>query len=207
VTSSDESAAPTTDRAFLVWSQTDLASAGTTSAVELYGPNGGLVSWFALNLPEYGTTPFRGGSCDAWAPPYEETSPFGSSRRNVLRASRAICDGDRRVGAVVVRVMLDYRSLPFISSDNPYLESLRTDRRPVSEAAIGQDIEFAVYGWSRSTIYSSQESVWSLPDTVFARTVASRDPFWAEVSKDGRSYRVYFFNDRNGIYALGYPVV
>ncbi len=52
-------------------------------------------SWFALNLPEYGTTPFRGGSCDAWAPPYEETSPFGSSRRNVLRASRAICDGRR----------------------------------------------------------------------------------------------------------------
>ncbi|MEQ1869743.1 MAG: HAMP domain-containing sensor histidine kinase [Vicinamibacterales bacterium] len=207
VTSSSEDAAPTTDRAFLVWSQTDLALAGTTSAVELYGPNGGLVSWFALNLPEYGTTPFLGGSCDAWAPPYEETSSFGSRRRNVLRVSRAICDGNRRVGAVVVRVMLDYRSLPFISADNPYLESLRADRPAVSEAAFGQDIEFAVYGWSRSTLYSSREGVWPLAEDVFQRNVASRTPFWAPVTRDGAGFRVYFFNDRDGIYALGYPAL
>lgn len=207
VTSSSEDAAPTTDRAFLVWSQTDLASAGTTSAVELYGPNGGLVSWFALNLPEYGTTPYRGGSCDAWAPPYEETAPFGSSRRNVLRASRAICDGDRRVGAIVVRVMLDYRSLPFISIDNPYLESLRASRAPESEAAVGNDIEFAVYGWSRGTIYASPSDAWPLADDVFERMVAARDPFWAPVERNGQGYRVYFFSDRNGIYALGYPEI
>ncbi len=37
--------------------------------------------------------------------------------------------------------------------------------------------------------------------------MASREPFWASVTKDGQTYRVYFFNDRNGIYALGYPVV
>ncbi len=55
VTSSSEDAAPTTDRAFIVWSQTELASSRTTSAVELYGPNGRLVSRFALDLPEYAT--------------------------------------------------------------------------------------------------------------------------------------------------------
>ena len=55
VTSSSEDAAPTTDRAFIVWSQTELATYRTTSAVELYGPNGRLVSRFALILPEYGT--------------------------------------------------------------------------------------------------------------------------------------------------------
>jgi signal transduction histidine kinase len=207
VTSSSEDAAPTTDRAFLVWSQTEFAASRTTSAVELYGPNGGLVSWFALNLPEYGTTPYRGGRCDAWASPYEETSPFGSSRRNVLRVSRAICDNGKRVGAIVVRAMLDYRSLPFISSDNPYLESFRTDRRSASETAFGRDVEFAVYGWSRATIYSSSTSVWPLANTVFDRMVQSREPFWAPVARNGQLFRVYFFNDRNGIYALGYPVV
>ena len=41
VTSSSEDAAPTTDRAFIVWSQTELATYRTTSAVELYGPTAG----------------------------------------------------------------------------------------------------------------------------------------------------------------------
>src|SRR6185436_11582041 len=106
VTSSSEDAAPTTDRAFIVWSQTELATYRTTSAVELYGPNGRLVSRFAMILPEYGSTGVRAGSCDEWEL-YEEVSPFGSSLRPVLRASRAICDNGRRVGAIVVRAMLD----------------------------------------------------------------------------------------------------
>ena len=89
ITSSSEDAAPTTDRAFIVWAQTELATYRTTSAVELYGPNGRLVSRFALILPEYGTTNDRAGSCDEWEL-YEEVSPFGSSLRPVLRASRAI---------------------------------------------------------------------------------------------------------------------
>ena len=41
VASSAEIATPTTDRAFLVWSQTELAQYRLTSAVELYGANGG----------------------------------------------------------------------------------------------------------------------------------------------------------------------
>src|SRR5207247_136241 len=46
---------PTTDRAFLVWSKTDLAIHRLTSAVELYNASGTLISRFALNLPEYAT--------------------------------------------------------------------------------------------------------------------------------------------------------
>ena len=126
VTGSSEDQAPTTDRAFIVWSQTELATYRITSAVELYGPNGRLVSRFALILPEYGTTNDRTGSCDEWDL-YEEVSPFGSTLRPVLRASRAICTNGRRVGAIVVRAMLDYRSLSFISSETPYVESVNAD--------------------------------------------------------------------------------
>ena len=51
-----------TDRtflAFVVWSRTPLAVYRLTSAVELYRADGRLVSRFALNLPEYETTPYR----------------------------------------------------------------------------------------------------------------------------------------------------
>ncbi len=125
----------------------------------------------------------------------------------MLRASRAICDGGRRVGAIVVRAMLDYRSLPFTSSDSPYLDALRNDREVAAEGRFGRDVAFAVYGWSRTPIYAPDASVWPLPDAVFDRMVASREPLWTEVRRDGTLFRVYFFNDSFGIYALGYPVI
>ena len=43
VSGSSEDQAPTTDRAFIVWSGTELATYRTTSAVELYGANGRLI--------------------------------------------------------------------------------------------------------------------------------------------------------------------
>jgi signal transduction histidine kinase len=198
---------PTTDRAFTVWSQTDLATYRLTSAVELYAANGSLVSRFALNLPEYTTAPHHAGACADWDF-FEEVSPFGSSERHVLRASRGLCDPrGRPLGAIVVRVMLDYTALPFISSQSPYLESLRPARLATAEGASGRDVEFVVYGWSRAPIYASGTSIWPLPDDVFDRMVRSRDRFWATIERDNQKFRVYFLNDRGGIYALGYPVI
>ena len=206
VTSSSEDAAPTTDRAFIVWSQTELARTRTTSAVELYGPNGRLVSRFALDLPEYGAAEYRGGSCTDWEL-FEEVSPFGSTLRNVLRASRAICVDRQRVGGIVVRARLDYRALPFGSTPNPYLESLMPRGPDEPEPSVGSDVELVFYGWSRAPLYASGAKVWPLGDEVFGRMTASRDALWQRVVRDGEAFRVYFFNDRGGIYALGYPIV
>jgi hypothetical protein len=139
-------AAPT-DQAFLVWSRTPLKDTRQTSAVELYAADGTLVSRFAFNLPEYTSTVHFAASC-RWEV-FDEVSPFGSSERHVLRASRGICSGDRRLGAVVVRVMLDYRTLRFISSENPYLESMKSDRKDLQDAAAGREVEFVVYGPGR----------------------------------------------------------
>lgn len=205
VSTSSADAAPTTDRAFIVWSQTELARSRTTSAVELYGQNGRLVSRFALDLPEYAAPEYRGGSCVDWEL-YEEVSPFGSSLRNVLRASRAICAGTVRVGGIVVRAQLDYRALPFAATPNPYLESLMPSSDE-PETRFGDDVELAFYGWSRAPLYATDTRVWPLDDEVFQSMTASRAPFWRRVLRDGDAFRVYFFNDRGGIYALGYPVL
>jgi signal transduction histidine kinase len=206
VTSSAEDAAPTTDRAFLVWSQTELARYRLTSAVELYRANGRLVSRFALYLPEYTTTTYRAASCDDWDA-FEEVSPFGSSERHVLHASRGICDRGRTVGAIVVRAMFDYRDLPFISAQSRYLESLGPDQQALVEGTPGSDVEFVVYGWSRAPVYTSGPRVWPLSDQVFQRMVENRAPLWDTVARDNEMFRVYYLNTRWGIYALGYPVV
>ena len=197
---------PSTNRAFAVWSRTDLATYRLTSAVELYGADGTLLSPFALSLPEYSTAPYRPAGC-TWEQPIDEVSPFGSSERHVLRTGRGVCVRGRIAGGIVVRVMLDYRTLPFISSQSAYLESLRPNRQVTPEGVSGRDVEFAVYGWSRAPIFASGTSVWTLPDSVFRVLVESREPFWATLERSGERFRVYFLSDRGGIYALGYPVI
>jgi signal transduction histidine kinase len=197
---------PAEDRAFVIWSRTDLAAFRLTSAVELYAADGALVSRFALHLPEYAATRSRSRAC-SWETLFEEVSPFGSSERHILRTARGICARGRVVGTIVVRVMLDYRTLPFISRQSPYLESLQIDRPTRAEAASGRDVEFAMYGWSRAPIIETGSRVWTLPDAVFNRLVQSREPFWANVNRDDDEFRVYFLSDRGEIYALGYPVI
>ena len=198
---------PTTDRAFTIWSHTALKDSRLTSAIELYAANGRLVSRFALNFPEYGVAPHSATGC-RWVV-FEEVSQFAASERPVLRASRGICAArDHLVGAVVVRVMLDYRTLPFLSSQRPSFESLRPEGQTQLENDPGRGVEFTVYGWSRAPISTLASGVWPLPDATFARLVQSRQPFWETLTRaDGKAYRVYFLNDRGGIYALGYPVM
>ncbi len=195
---------PSTDRAFRVWQNTDLATYRLKSAIELYGPGGALVSRFALRLPDYTNATHTAAGC-RWDI-IEEPSPFGTDARHVFRASRGICAGRRALGAIVVRVLFDYQTLPFISSPNPYPESLRSDREESVEGASARDVEFVVYGWSGAPLSASGTSVWTLPDDVFKQLTASRDPFWTTIPREDQLYRVYFMSDRVGIYALGYPV-
>ena len=207
---------PDTDRAFLIWRQTDLAGLRLTSAVELYGAGGRLTSRFALNFPEYAGRPsdWQVTGCE-WEV-YGEIAPFGSDERRVLHAERALCseavdrgDGHTAVptaGAVVVHVALDYRTLPFISSANPYTELLRPLPLPNLEGSTGQDVEIVIYGWGLQPLFSSGGDAWSLGDGLFERIYSSREPFWMTLEKGGQRYATFVANNRVGIYLLGYPV-
>ncbi|HXD15435.1 MAG TPA: HAMP domain-containing sensor histidine kinase [Vicinamibacterales bacterium] len=201
-----------TDRAFQVWRLTGLAMYPITSSVELFGPEGRLVSRFAFNLPDdLNAVPTSEERICTWDI-FEEVSPFFAAERRVLSASRAVCvnDPDGRshvVGSIVVHAMLDYANLPFIASKSPYVELLRPAEPSRAEGVSGGDIEFAVYGWSRTPLYSSAETAWQMADAAFGRLAVSRAPVWARLYRDEQPYDVYLLSDRGGIYALGFPVV
>jgi signal transduction histidine kinase len=196
-----------TDRAFQVWRVTGLAMYPVTSSVELYGADGLLTSRFAFNLPEDLTAVPRSDeeTCD-WAI-YEGVSPFFAEERRILHAGRALCDPDGRpAGSIVVHAILDYANLPFILSQNPYVELMRPVDPLRGEGISGRDVEYAVYGWSRTPLYASDVTAWPLEDAVFARIEQSRAPLWAELPRGDTGYDVYILNDRFGIYALGFPI-
>ena len=207
--------APPTDSAFFVWKQTTLARGRLTSAVELYDVKGTLVSRFALNIPEYTVAtpaPQTAPGC-AWDV-FGEVARFGSEERRMLHAERRICtpDGEGAAlvprGAIILHVIFEYETLPFISSQNPYFEVFRPADAPVAhEGTTGGNVEVAIYGWGLQPLYSSGRSVWPITGDLFQRIYASREPFWATVRTGGARHRVYFSNDRDRIFAIGYPVL
>jgi signal transduction histidine kinase len=206
---------PTPESAFFVWKETALARARLTSAIELYDRAGTLVSRFALNYPEYSAArqaPQAASGCE-WDV-FGEATPFGSEERTVLHADRQICvsatpgAAPQPVGTIVVHVLLfDYRTLPFITSQNPYFEVFRpAEGSGPREGTTGSDVDVAIYGWSLSPIYTSGRVAWPISDALFARLYdPARKPFWDSVTSGGRRYNVYFSNDRVFIYAIGYP--
>ena len=202
---------PATDAAFSVWSQTDLARLRLTSSVELYAANGTLVSRFALNLPaeSAATEQWIESGCD-WD---RFGEPFaGSEDRVLLHAGRGLC-GEREPaavarpqGAIVVHVMLDYATLPFLAASNLYGDLLQPAGE-VRRDAHGSNIEFAVYGWGRTPVFPTEGSAWPISSDLLSTIYrAGYKPVWQVVHRGDRAFRVMFLNDRAGIYALGYPV-
>ena len=199
---------PARDDAFQIWRATELAAFRLTSAIELYSATGALLSRFALNVPEYAAAaPRRSLEC-TWEI-FGEASRFGAPDRRIFHAQRSVCvpdgPGERRVGAVVVHLMLDYRVLPFIASEAPY-EQLVRDRLGAPVTSYDRDVEVVIYGWGlRRPLFASGRDAWPIDEALFARIADSRRPFWTTLEKNDATYHVYVSNDSAGIYALGFP--
>ena len=195
-----------TDSAFLMWQGTALWRYRVSSAIELYNSAETLVSRFALNLPEE-TIGQKWHEEDCSWRIFSEVRPFGSHERQLLHAGRNICTPAGRLGTIVIHVILDYSSLSFLSTQNPYQQMLRGQSVSRRDQIHGQDVNFVVYGWSRTPLYVSGDSAWPIDDALFNRIEASRRSFWTRLRLSGTDYHVFFENDRSGIYALGYPTV
>jgi signal transduction histidine kinase len=197
--------------AFETWRKTNLATERLASSLELYDAKGQLGGRrFALNLPDYVSTAqtWREPSCD-WEI-FEEASLFGSEERRLFHAGRGICEPGSDTptgGSIVVNVMLDYETLPFITARNPYNELIRPADSLPTEGSAGRSVQFVVYGWGRGSLFSSNNRAFPLDDTLLGVIAQSRRPFWTTMNDGEREYSTYIQNDRVGIYAIGFPVV
>ena len=201
---------PDADRAFLLWSQTELARERLTSSLELYNASGDLVSRFALNLPaEFLSTEHVVEAPCSWATFGEVLA--STDDQVLLHAGRAICarepDGSLvRQGAILVHVVLDYSTLPFVAATDPSALLVRAGTTG-GRLTHGRDIQFAVYGWGRTPVYPTAGTAWPISTELLRRIYrAGRTPFWETLSRGGREFRVLLSNDRAGIYALGYEL-
>ena len=193
--------------AFYVWNQTTLARRRAISDVEIYGPDRALVSRFALNLPEYlyrtNAQTWTGTSC-TWDV-FGERISFGTQDRPMLHAERGLCDETGRVlGAIVLHVAhVDYEALPFVQSATAVFDGDGTTTP--SSFAPPEELQFVWYGWSFRPLFTSGQVAWPVAANIFDQLYQTGTPFWTTLDADGGQYHVHFSQDRQGIYALGYP--
>jgi signal transduction histidine kinase len=197
--------APSVDAAFLIWSQTELSRLRLTSSIELFDGAGVLVSRFSLKLPDVASVQAAGeGGCE-WDT-FEEVSPFFAEERRLLHAGKWLCrtepDGRRRrIGQVIVHLMLDYGNLSFVSAQSPYVALLRSGPPLADAPPRPMPVAFSVYGWSGKVLYTSENRARPIDGAVLARAAASREPFWAP-PPDDQAFDSYVLNDRGAIYVL-----
>jgi signal transduction histidine kinase len=199
-------APPDADRAYFLWSQTELGRQRLTSSVELYAPQGALVSRFALNLPAEFLATERVADLDCRWDVFGEALA-STDDQVLLHAGRAVClpDGSK-VGALLVHVVLDYGTLPFVADRDPAAALTRIGGTG-DQGSPGPLISFAVYGWGRTPVYPTAGTAWPISTELLLRIYrAERRAFWEVLTRGDRRYRVLLNNDRAGIYAIGYAL-
>jgi hypothetical protein len=105
---------------------------------------------------------------------FGEVAPFGAEERRMLHAERRICTADTNgqktiQGAIILHVLFEYETLPFMTSQNPYFEVVRAADTSAKEGTAGGNVEVAIYGWGLQPVYTSGRSAWPITDELFAR--------------------------------------
>ncbi|HWX25527.1 MAG TPA: hypothetical protein VN083_10810, partial [Vicinamibacteria bacterium] len=192
------------DLAFAVWSKTELAAVGCSSAVEIQDASGLVVSRFALNLPTLDAPWKMLPEADDWVVT-KKRLPLASTELPVLHAERLLRAGDELRGAIHVYVGDDFWNLPFVTSRDPYFELYRT---ATGGAPREHNVGLLVWDPNRGNLFSLAERPPSLDESLASKLkgMAPGVGIWAILSVDGNPENAYLFRDETGnVYGLAYP--
>jgi signal transduction histidine kinase len=186
--------------AFAVWSATDLAAFGLSSAVEIQDARGAVISRFALNLPSLAGPPQDVPPNDGWRVSPERLT-LASAEQGVLHARRRLSYDGQTHGGVHVFVADDYWNLPFLRGRDPYSILFRTASPP---AARERPVALVVYGEHRDVVFSSVDHPPLLEPSLAARLTTGMGQ-WTRLPVDGQPHHAYVFRSGDQIHVLAYP--
>ncbi len=187
--------------AFALWSATDLAALGFSSAVEVQDEHGVLLSRFALNLEWLEAPPAVLPEGERWTVDRARVR-LGSAERVVLHARRRLTADGALTGGLHVYLADDFADLPFLPARDAYAAFYRAEP---PAGARGRNVELMVYDRAGRVRFTSVERPPALTPELRERGQRSPDGFWTTLPVDERPHHTFVFTDAQGTYALGYP--
>jgi signal transduction histidine kinase len=191
------------EMAFALWSHTDLAAFGLSSAVEVQDPAGAVISRFALSLPPLPGRPRALPATDDWEESTEAMT-FGSTQHMVRRARRRLTYRGQAHGGIQVDVGDDFWNLRFLRSNDPYSVLFRA---PAQGAIRDRPVALIAYdALTREVVFSSASRPPVIdPAAVLSRLGGGSLGLWTTLDIDGVPHHAYVFAGDRAVYALAFP--
>jgi signal transduction histidine kinase len=188
--------------AFAVWSETELAMQGLSSAVEIQDETGVVVSRFALNMPafSFSSGPLALPANDDWQLDWD-VLPVVSTQQRARHAERRLKYGGRLYGAIHIYVADDFWNLPFLQDRDPYPTLFRTTPR----GSQGQrPVHLMVYGPNRDVLFSSAERPPGLANALTWPLPPAPAGSWRTVKFGNALRHVFFFTQGDRTLGLSF---
>jgi len=189
------------DLARLLWENTLLAKFNKYSRLEIVNSEGIGLSKFTLNVPDIYQTDFEFPVSRAWTILGHNILYLGRDKDYFI-AYKDWFEGDEHLGRLLLFLMVDYETLPFLYSANPYFEVMR----PTSMPSMGQlDLGFAIYDLNGKLEFNPGKISTGIPHDLLQKINLSDSSFWTSFIDKGKKYKCFYFRWTDRIFSLFLP--
>jgi signal transduction histidine kinase len=185
-----------------LWEKTLIAKFNWYSSLELLAPDGSILSRFSLNVPEVFRTDFELPLSPDWTVVSHNLAYLGKDNEFLI-AYKDWMDAGINTGRSMLYLSMDYESLPFLYSANPYFEVLRSTSIP----SLNQiDLGFAVFEKTGELYLNPSDIARGVPENILAEIQSTGLPQWGRFRDKNRLYTCLYYPHDSRIFALFVPV-
>ncbi|MCJ7681515.1 MAG: ATP-binding protein [Candidatus Aminicenantes bacterium] len=186
----------------LLWDATPLAKFNKYSRLEILTPRGTVLSHFALNVPEIPLADYEFPLSREWMV-FDQDILYLGRDKDFLIAYKDWFAEEQHVGRMIVFLMIDYETLPFLFSANPYFEVMRSTSMPSLDRF---DPGFAIFDLEGHLVYNPKKITTGIPPELLNRIPESDQNLWADFVDKGTRYSSLYFRWTDRIFSLFVPV-
>ncbi len=184
-----------------LWRETILAKSNWYSSLELFSSENRSLSRFSLNIPEMYRPDVQLPLSPDWKI-LNQTLSYWLKEKEFLIAYKDWFQEDSRVGRTVIMLSVDYETLPFLYSTNPYFELLRSASFPsLKELNLG----FALFDKEGKLHFNPHNLASGIPSALLSDILDAESHIWSDFHDTDRSYQALMFPYKDKIYALFLP--
>jgi signal transduction histidine kinase len=184
-----------------LWETTTAARFNAYSGLEIYDSEGAALDRFSLNVSKITDEALSLPARPDWTIS-RIVKPFMGKTKEFLVAHRDWKEDGRGLGRLVFYISLDYDTLPFLYSANPYFELLRTNALP---SLVQFDFRFAVFDAAGRILFNPARIATGLPAAILRSPEIAAAGIRTRFVDKGIAYELYAFGADGRIIALLTP--
>ncbi|MBN1271566.1 MAG: HAMP domain-containing protein [Candidatus Aminicenantes bacterium] len=186
------------DQARILWEDTLISKFNWYSSLEILDHEGKLLSRFALNVPAlfhlvHDLDPSPDWSISRW------NIPYLGKEKDFIVAYKDYSTEEKSLGRIIIYLSVDYDTLPFLYSANPYFELTRVSSLPSLEQF---DFGFTVMDNQGNILFNPNRISTGIDPLLLEKLNQEPTGLWAKFKEKGQKFNSFYFRKERKIYSL-----